>query len=286
MHGWANLAELLHIYSSPSIHQHNNHALLTWVLISFFSPASNPSKELVCNREKKHVEELLMNVLFLKWKENKQRNSDHHIPSPSLSKMSCQPETLPQKPAGSEGWDLLWAGNGRVSVPAGTDGHYRSTRTVEAGTSAKSGTPFPISLAYGTIVPNESIICLMAYFPNIQPMTDQNLVFSEKAVGNALLFCLREGELFVNKINTHCISEPFLWPFRFSTAREGHVYAFPLQVLQAIWWPSSGPEHWQCLGLLLWIKSNRGKQIFPVPCLALPQVLLCHPQLAATSWCL
>lgn len=164
MHGWANLAELLHIYSSPSIHQHNNHALLTWVLISFFSPASNPSKELVCNREKKHVEELLMNVLFLKWKENKQRNSDHHIPSPSLSKMSCQPETLPQKPAGSEGWDLLWAGNGRVSVPAGTDGHYRSTRTVEAGTSAKSGTPFPISLAYGTIVPNESIICLMSVF--------------------------------------------------------------------------------------------------------------------------
>lgn len=81
-----------------------------------------------------------------------------------------------------------------MSVPAGIDGHFRSTRTVETGTSVKSGTPFPISLAYGMIISNESIICLMPYFPNIQPMTVQNLVFSEKAVGNTLLFCLPGGD--------------------------------------------------------------------------------------------
>lgn len=90
-----------------------------------------------------------------------------------------------------------------MSVPAGIDGHFRSTQTAEAGTSVKSGTPFPISLAYGMIIPSESIICLTPYFPNIQPMTVQNLLFSEKAVGNILLFCLPGGELFVNKMNTH-----------------------------------------------------------------------------------
>lgn len=86
MHGWANLAELLHIYSSPAIHQHNNHALLTWVLIKFFSLASNTSKELVCNREEKHVEELVMNVLFLLWKKDKKKNSAHSLTSQLTSK--------------------------------------------------------------------------------------------------------------------------------------------------------------------------------------------------------
>lgn len=107
MHGWANLAELLHIYSSPAIHQHNKHTLLTWVLInSFFSGASNTSKELVCNREEKHVGELVINVLFLLWKEDKKKNSAHSLPSPSLPKISCQAEILPRRPGE---WDFLQA---------------------------------------------------------------------------------------------------------------------------------------------------------------------------------
>lgn len=112
-------------------------------------------------------------------------------------------------------------------------------------------------------------------------------VLLKRTVGNALLLHPPEGELFVNKINTHCMREPFLWlcHFHFSAARSGDTCLFPLGISKAttvegkvtVLWSSSRPEYWRCSGLFSWIKSNSRKQNFPVLSLALPWVFCVIP---------
>lgn len=52
----------------------------------------------MCNREEKHVGELVMNVLFL-LRKDKKKKSAHSLPAPALPKISYQAEPLPQRSA-------------------------------------------------------------------------------------------------------------------------------------------------------------------------------------------